>query len=201
MRHGGSRRRRMRGALVAAICWGLAWSSYPAVGAGGNATLRKPHVAFSIDIPDITESSSLVNSGVHPGLVYTANDSGDGPYVYVLDHDGHLVGTTTLAGVHPVDVEALGGAPDGSLVVADIGDNGATRASIEVYRISQPTRGDHTVTPDKVTLTYTDGPHDAESVLYDIKTQQLLVVTKEASGEVYETSSNVFSSDTATLRP
>jgi hypothetical protein len=156
-------RRSARGAVLAAGL-ALAASSYPAATAAQTAATPPAHVLFRITAPQIDESSSLVNSGFHPGLLYTANDSGDGPYVYVLDHEGHLVGTTTLTHVDPVDIEALGGAQDGSLVVADIGDNRSNRATVTLYRIPQPTSGDHAVKPDKVTLTYPDGARNAESV-------------------------------------
>ena len=84
-----------------------------------------PHVVFTIGSPQITESSSLAVSTVHPGLVYTTNDSGDDGTVYMLDRHGALVGRTTLAGADPLDVEAIAAADDGTLVVADIGDNAA----------------------------------------------------------------------------
>ncbi len=55
----------------------------------------QPRIIFHIDVDHITESSSLAVSTVHPRLVNTTNDSGDGPYVYVLNRSGELVGTTT----------------------------------------------------------------------------------------------------------
>lgn len=162
---------------------------------------RRPHIIFTIDVDRITESSALVNSTAHPRLVYTANDSGDGPYVYALDHEGRLVGTTTLSGVDPVDIEAMAAGTDGSLVVADIGDNAETRASVQVYRIPQPTRGNHKVSPDKVTLTYVGGPRNAESVLYDAAKGSILVVSKEVSAHVYTTPAAPFGGSSAVLRP
>ncbi len=171
----------------------------PGPGSSPSAGSRT-HIAFRIAVPYIKESSSLVVSSAHPGLVYTTNDSGDGPYVYVLDRQGHLVGTTTLAGVDPTDIEAMSGGSDGSLVVADIGDNRADRSTVDVYRIPEPTTGDHIVTPDKVTLTYPDGPRDAESVLYDADSGAVLVVSKEPVAHVYSTPRHVFSTSSATLR-
>lgn len=159
-----------------------------------------PHIVFRIDVSEITESSSLVVSSAVAGLEYTANDSSDGPYVYALDDAGNLVGTTTLRGVAPVDVEAMSGGSDGSLVVGDVGDNDADRRSIAVYKLSQPTIGDRTVTADKVTLTYADGPRDAESLLYDVESGAVLVVSKEPFAHVYSTPPDVFSHPTATLR-
>lgn len=169
--------------------------------AGGGAAAES-RIIFHINVPTITESSSLAVSTTHHRLVYTTNDSGDGPYVYVLNRSGELVGTTTLSGVTPVDIEALSAGKDGSLIVADIGDSSAKRAGVQVYKIPQPTSGDHTVTPTMVTLTYSDGPRNAESVVWDPASRRLVVVSKLAvGGQIYETPTNVFSGPTATLTP
>jgi hypothetical protein len=166
----------------------------------GSVAADGAHIIFHINVDRITESSSLAVSTAHPGLVYTTNDSGDGPYVYVLNHSGELVGTTTLKGVTPVDIEAISAGKDGSLIVADIGDNNGKRSSVPVYKIPQPATGDHTVTPEKVSLTYADGPRNAESVVYDTTSGRLIVVSKLlVGGRIYETPPNVFSQPTATL--
>jgi hypothetical protein len=160
------------------------------------------HIIFHINVDRIAESSSLAVSTAHPGLAYTTNDAGDGPYVYVLDGAGQLVGTTTLKGVTPVDIEALSSAKDGSLVVADIGDNNARRANVQVYKIPQPARGDHTVTATKVSLSYSDGPRNAESVVYDPQSGRLLVVSKlQTGGRIYWTPAHAFSHPSAILSP
>lgn len=176
-------------AMVAAVATASAAATTPA----------GPHIVFHIDARQITESSSLVVSTAHAGLVYTANDSGDGPYIYVLDDAGHLVGTTTLSGVDAVDVEAMADGSDGSLVLGDIGDNDADRSSVQIYKIPQPTRGDHTVKPDTVTLKYADGARNAESLLYDAGTDTAFVLSKELLGHVYSTPAHVFARSTATL--
>jgi hypothetical protein len=157
-------------------------------------------VLFTIASPLITESSSLAVSTAHPGLVYTTNDSGDTATVYVLDaSDGRLVGKTTLTGVTPVDIEALG-IDRGSLVVGDIGDNDQARDSVVAYRLSQPGRGTATVQPDSVTLTYSDGARDAESLLYDGRTERVFVVSKGLAGaRVYRSPPDVFGRVRATL--
>ncbi len=160
------------------------------------------HIVFRIRSGDITESSSLVLSTLHRGLVYTANDSGDDARVFVLDRrDGAVVGVTKLANVTAVDVEAMTQGGAGSLVVADIGDNRATRTSVAAYEIPQPSRGRHEVTPKVVTLRYPDGPHDAESAIFDARTGQLYVMTKELGGaHVYATPRHLFARAHAVLR-
>jgi len=163
---------------------------------------RQHHRVFRINSPEITESSSLFVSTAHPGLVYTTNDSGDAPTVYVLDAaSGALVGRATLAGVDTVDVEALAGGPDGKLVLADIGDNDAERVGVSAYRLAQPGAGDRTVSAELVELSYVDGPRDAESALYDARSGRLYVVSKEFAGaSVYATPRHVFDRTRAVLR-
>ena len=163
---------------------------------------RQRHRVFRINSMEITESSSLFVSTAHPGLVYTTNDSGDAPTIYVLDADnGALVGRTTLSGVDAVDVEALAGGTDGLLVMADIGDNDSVRDSVSVYRLPQPESGRRTASAERVELAYVDGPRDAESALYDARTGRIFVVSKELAGaSVYVTPRNVFDRSRALLR-
>ena len=95
----------------------------------------------------IPESSALAASTRHPGWLYTINDSGNQPVVYVVaESSGRVVGTATLSGVDPVDPEALTIGGDDRLYVADIGDNAGTRESVALYALPQPGRGDVTVT-------------------------------------------------------
>jgi hypothetical protein len=181
-----------------------AWASPPperAAVASGDAIRR--HVAFAISSPLITESSSLVVSTVHPGLLYTANDSGDSATVYVLDaSDGSLVGRTALSGVTAVDVEAMAIGTDGTLVVGDIGDNTGVRSGVALYRIPQPARGDVSVVPHTVALAYPGGPRDAESLLYDASSGRVFVASKLLGGaKVYRSPPDVFSRRHALLQP
>lgn len=171
--------------------------------ATGASAGRDRDVVFEIQSSDIGESSSLVASTTHPHLVYTTNDSGDGPVVYVLDsRSGELVGTTTLAGVTAVDIEGLAGGSDGSLVVADIGDNDHQRDNVTVHKIDQPGRGTHTVEPESVTLTYPRGARDAEGVLYDAEIGTVFIVEKEYAGaRVFATPRDVFDRSRAELTP
>jgi hypothetical protein len=100
------------------------------------------------------------------------------------------------------DVEALGAGSDGTLVVADIGDNSAVRDEVEAYRIQQPGGGDHTVTPDTLRLHYSDGPRDAEALLYDDESGRVFVVSKElGDAHIYRTPRDAFDRGSATLWP
>ncbi len=176
-------------------------------GAAGSSSYAEPdrdgRRVFTIRSPEITESSSLAVSTTRDGLVYTANDSSHAATVYVLDSSsGAVVGRTSLSGVEPVDIEAMAAGADGSLVVADIGDNNSDRRSVTVYQLEQPGRGGHEVRPDSVRLTYLDGPHDAEAVLYDAGSGRVFVGSKQTfDASIYATPPGVFDRDRAVLRP
>jgi len=135
----------------------------------------------------IAESSALVQSTTDPDLAYTINDSGNETAVYVIELDsGEVVGTTTLD-VDGEDTEAMAIGVDGRLYVGDIGDNTASRDTVALYAIDQPTPGDATVTPDVYEVRYSDGPGDAETLMVDPTTGRLSIVTKNLlAGSVYE---------------
>ena len=147
------------------------------------------HVLFRIHDPRITESSSLVVSAVQPHVVYTANDSGDGAYIYSIDmRDGDTTGVATLSGVHPQDVEAMAPGPDNTLYFADIGDNNAQRVNVTVYWFTQPGPGDTTITDWRsARLKYPGGARDAETILVDPSTGAVYVVSKQIfAGTIYQ---------------
>ena len=157
----------------------LGLASAAAFLAGSLAGPAEPHASIDLTFADpaIVESSGLV---VRDGLFVTVNDSGDRGRVFVVDRSGATVGTTSWAEA-PEDVEALAPAGPGSVWVGDIGDNGASRDSIEVLRVPYG-RGDRTVEPTTYTLVYPDGAHDAETLLAHPRTGQLFVITKNLFG-------------------
>ena len=133
----------------------------------------------------ITESSGLAAVG---GLVYTVNDSGHDPVVFALDERCRTVGAHPLRGARNVDWEDLAAGPDGTLYVADIGDNDAERTDgVVLYVLRAPGPGDATVTARAMTMRYETGPRDAEALLVHPVTGSIHVVTKTPFGAaVYE---------------
>jgi hypothetical protein len=131
---------------------------------------------FSFADEDILESSGLVDRG---DVVYTINDSGDDAVVYGVDPDsGRTVSRTTYAD-SVEDVEAIAPGAGGTLWVGDTGDNRRRRKDIAVYRV-RPEDGDRA--GERYDLAYPDGPHDAETLLVEPRTQRVLVVSKSVFG-------------------
>ena len=147
--------------------------------------------------PEINEASGLAGSRANPGVLWVHNDSGDTPRAFAIDEQGQMLGTYSILGASAVDWEdmAVGPGPTPGqqyLYLGDIGDNLALRGSvlppIAVYRVPEPevSLGQ---TPsvfglagaEAVTLTYPDGPRDAETLIVDPLTGDLYVVSKRES--------------------
>lgn len=157
-------------------------------------------VLFTFEDRSIDESSGLVDLG---GTVLTVNDSGSDPLVYAVDSStGETVGRTTYTSDEVVDVEAIAEGPDGSIWVGDIGDNGAARTSVSVYRLPPVGPGDTTVEGERFDLVYRDGPHDAEALLVHPETGRLFVVTKGLfAGQVFQAPATLDPDEPNLLRP
>jgi hypothetical protein len=93
--------------------------------------------------PRLTESSGVAVSRAHPGIVWTHNDSGDGPYLYATDLHGNDRGAIRVSGAAAVDWEdmALAPCPSGRgecVYLADTGDNLERRTSVTIYAVAEP---------------------------------------------------------------
>ncbi|RST07314.1 WD40 repeat domain-containing protein [Streptomyces sp. WAC07149] len=146
---------------------------------------------FTITDPRIKESSGLAASRIHPGVYWTHNDSDDGPYVYAVDSaTGKTVARLTLTGIGtPRDVEAISLGPDGRLYLGDIGDNrDGTWDHVWIYRFQEPKElGDRTVAAEQFTVTYADGPRNAEALMVHPVTGRVYIASKnEQGGGLYE---------------
>ena len=137
-----------------------------------------------LDDRRITESSGLATSGVHDGVVYTHNDSDDGPVVYAIDRDGTTTAVLTLRGAEARDWEAIAPGRRGSdtMWVGDIGDNLSIWETVRVYRFSEPAElRTQDVAWTQYDLEFEDGPRDAEALMVHPRTGRLYVASKRAS--------------------
>jgi hypothetical protein len=142
-------------------------------------------VAGHVRAPEATELSGLVRSPTQKGVLWSHNDSGDRARLFALRTDGSLIASLDVPGAEAVDWEDIAVGPDDALLVGDIGDNGASRASVDVWRVPEPRLGEgaQTTAPARrLSMTYPDGAHDAETLLADRRTGEIVVVTKRADG-------------------
>lgn len=151
-----------------------------------------PIAVCKITDPRLDEASGLVASRRNPGLYYTHNDSGGKPHVYALDRTGRIFATIRLAGAANVDWEDIALAPGAAagewdVCVADIGDNNARRAEVDIYRFPEPDlKGAVGRTVDakavRYRCKYEDGPRNAEGFAVDPASGDGFVFTKRWDG-------------------
>lgn len=158
------------------MAWGGALALAVALSPVTAAHAAEPVERCKLNVKNIGELSGLAADG---SKMYATNDGGTRLTVSVLNKDCKVERTITNK-TDPFDVEDMARTKDGTLWLADTGDNGKKRDTVAL----------HALKPDgKATLyrlSYPDGQHDAEALLMDQKGVPYLV-TKEPFGaaEVY----------------
>jgi hypothetical protein len=171
--------------LVAGLIAGTAvpaWAQPSPVASPGTTRSPTPGEAVcEFNDPRAVELSGLVTSAT--GYV-AINDSNDDPArirIFFFDRGCGLTRTVGYPSPGARDPEDLAVAADGTLWVADIGDNFTNtadnrRRTVALWKLP-PGAG----TPVVHRLAYPDGPHDAEALLLD-GAGTPVIVTKEPSG-------------------
>lgn len=163
----------------------------------------------------VKESSGLAASRNVPGVYWTHNDSGDGPFIYAFDGRGNRKGVWRVAGASAFDWEDMSTGPGpvpgkNYLYIGDIGDNQERRTEIVVYRVPEPAITGGNVSKSKAGLTepaeiirlrYPDGKHDAEALLVHPQTGNIYIVTKVpfANPGIYEAAAPLATNRKVTL--
>jgi len=130
-----------------------------------------PQVRCRLDDPRLAEVSGLVDG---PEGLQVVNDSGNPSTVFRLDGECAAVGLRAVP-IDGRDVEDLARSGDGTLWLADTGDNARRRSSVAVLRVDPD--GGQVV----IRLAYPDGAHDAESLLMPADDRPV-IVTKDLGG-------------------
>lgn len=139
----------------------------------------------------LTESSGVVVSPRYPGLLWTMNDSGGDPVLFLTDTAGSARGVYPVRGASNLDWESLSTGPCGSkvcLVIGDTGDNSERRSSVTLYRLPEPDSGAAGRRADGpaaefLSLRYPDRPHDVEAI-YVEPDGSVILITKGRRGGV-----------------
>lgn len=161
-------------------------------GAGGAAAAASPALAASAPRPlcaltddRLSEVSGMVSDGTS---WYMVNDGGSQLEVFVLNKSCAVTRVIT-GSIDPYDVEDLARTRDGTLWLADTGDNNKQRETVALHKLTPDGRA------TLYRLTYPDGQHDAEALLVD-RAGVPYVITKNVLGQ-----SEVFRPDTELRSP
>ncbi len=166
---------------------GGAWRVAPAVEAR--------HLAAFSDA-SLDESSGIVVSRRHPGILWTIEDSGAEAVLHATDTTGADRGSWRVTGAANRDWEALalGPCPAGfCLYIGDIGDNSSARTHAEIYRVPEPdpagsarASGRATARARRLTVSYPGGPRNAESLAILPDTTLFIISKSESGSRIYE---------------
>ncbi len=139
--------------------------------------------------PPLTEISGAVASERTPGAFWVHEDSANPTVLVEIDSDGHQVSRWDVPGVEMVDWEDIAALVDEDgtrhLFIGDIGDNLHRRESTQLLRLPEPGPDDvpgATAVPQIIELRSPLGPADAEALLLDPLSGDLVVVTKSVRG-------------------
>ncbi|WP_406067914.1 hypothetical protein [Micromonospora sp. NBC_01638] len=180
----GVRRVRAGAALAALLTGAVALAPGTAVaGAPGAGT-----PVCQVRDDRLKELSGMVATDTGYVVVNDGSDDEARRRIFFLDQRCAVVRTVAYPS-RPRDTEDLAIGRDGTIWVADIGDNDRSRPTVAIWRLA-PGRDK----PVLYRLAYPDRPHDAEALLLDADDRPL-IITKGGSGTVF------LYAPTAALRP
>lgn len=154
----------------------------------------EPQVVGEIVSREIIESSGLAASQCQEGVLWTHNDSGDGPFIYAIDISGKTLGVWKVDGAIHTDWEDIALRRDETgtchLYIGDIGNTDSLGRTLHnVYRIKEPVilperpndkkdAAADTEPAETLEFRYPDSNHDAESLLVHPATGNIYVLIK-----------------------
>ncbi|WP_430500935.1 hypothetical protein ACQRWP_04475 [Micromonospora trifolii] len=167
------------GAVLAALLAGVLPSAVvlaPGAATAGAAAAGTPVCQVRDD--RLREISGMV--ATDDGYVVINDGADDEAHrrIFFLDHRCAVARSVSFPS-RPRDTEDLAIGRDGTVWVADIGDNDRSRTTVGVWRLAPGAKR-----PVLHRMTYPDRPHDAEALLLDASGRPL-IVTKGGSGTVF----------------
>lgn len=145
----------------------------------------------------IREASGLVASINNPGMLWTHNDSGNSPDIFLIDQTGEIKCTVHVSGVKNRDWEdiTIGSGPEQGktyLYIGEIGDNAGIYSEKFLYRLEEPRINggisDTTVKDvEKIEFRLSDGQRDSEALMIDPVSKDFYIFSKrEANVNLYK---------------
>jgi hypothetical protein len=133
----------------------------------------------------LSEVSGLAASHRHEDVLWAANDGGNDARLYAISRRGAKLATFRVAGAENTDWEDLASFRlDGRdwLLVADTGDNGGLRRTLQLHVFAEPARiADGVLRPAwTIVFRWPDGEaRDCEAVAVDAARGEVLLVSKK----------------------
>lgn len=132
----------------------------------------------------LSEISGLAASRQHADTLWMLNDGGNAPVLYAVSRRGSKLATLRIDGVDNTDWEDIAAFElEGRhyLLIADTGDNGGLRHSLQLHVVEEPaTLADTTVKPAwSIAFRWPDGPRDCEAVAVDAVDRRILLISKK----------------------
>jgi hypothetical protein len=131
----------------------------------------------------LSDLSGLAASRVHPDVLWMLNDGGNPPDLYAVGNRGGVQATFRVAGVDNTDWEDLAAFELDHrhyLLIADTGDNGGLRRTLQLHVVEEPRAlADGVLRPAwSIAFRWPDGARDCEAVAVDAAHGQVLLVSK-----------------------
>jgi hypothetical protein len=153
----------------------------------GCALSEAPHAQVSglLTSDHLREVSGLAASRRHDGVLWAHNDGGNGPFLYAISARGGLQGTLVVEGADNTDWEDMAAFHlDGRnyLLVADVGDNGGLRHTLQLHVFEEPAALDARMRASpawSIAFRWPDGARDCEAVAVDVAARRVLLVSKK----------------------
>lgn len=133
--------------------------------------------------PQLRETSGLVASLRHPGTLWLHDDGGNPARLFAVNRDGDRVATFRVEGVPKTDWEDIAAFDLGGrsyLLLADTGDNGGLRRTLQLHAIEEPaTLENARLRPAwSIVFRWPDGPRDCEAMAVDARRGEVLLISK-----------------------
>ncbi|MEG3158607.1 hypothetical protein ACKVMH_12140, partial [Lysobacter zhanggongensis] len=132
----------------------------------------------------LNEVSGLTASHLHDDVLWLHDDGDNPPRLFAVDTRGSRLATFGVEGVTKTDWEDIAGFElDGTryLLIADVGDNGGLRRTLQLHVVEEPTvlRNARLEPAWSIAFRWPDGPRDCEAVTVDPVRGEVLLVSKK----------------------
>ncbi len=140
------------------------------------------------------EASGIDIAPLNPGAVWSHNDAGSGTDIFLINtQNGEEISRFSVNNASNIDWEDITVFKNGnnsSIFLADFGDNFKVRPSYSLYIFNEPVYDSTGKLSTDISLVnrlnfiYSDGPQNAEALLMDPQTGDIIIATKEINRSV-----------------